>query len=220
MKSARYGASMALLFVTGCVPDLKTTDPAGPFQEYQYVKIEGIRMTGAMISFNGLPVGEAVSPAGADPMKRRDVVVPDLTATSVSATIEGRDSAGADTLTRVVNNTPVPPPPVFIISGVTGTSALGVDFFINGNGVFPGAGPANVTLLTPFAGPGAIALRQPPDPPASIPASHTTFLWDKNYRIHFDPGVLPAGSYKIQVANAPQYGGQSGQSTNPIAVLP
>lgn len=226
MKSARCGVSMTLLFCTGCLPNLQTTDPAGPLQEYQFVKIEGDRLTGAMISFKApgvakFPVGAAAAAVG-DPTKRRDVVVPELTATSVSATIEGRDFIGADTLTRVVNNVPKPGP-AFLITGFTGTAALGGDFIINGDGVFPGAGAGTglgkVSLLTPFAGPVAVAHRHLPLPLSTFTPSHTTFLWDKTYQIHFDPGGLTPGTYNIHVTNAPQYGGgPTVFSTNTVVV--
>lgn len=197
--------------LAGCGPRITALDP-DPATELQMVKVEGNRMTGAVIYVDGVPVGAAIVPALSDPLKRRDVVVPDGVAPSGS--FQARDAIATSTTLTIPVLAAAPAVPNFVILGATGTAATGVNFVINGDGVYPGA---NVPLSEPFKGPTAWAVPTGGGP--AVPATGTTFLWERTFQISFDAGVLTPGTYKIRIQNDAAYGGLGpADSTNTQAV--
>ena len=211
---ARWNCLTGLLCVfavCGCLPVVHSFDP-DPATEFQMVKVEGDRMTGAVIYVNTTSVGAAAVPAIGDPLKRRDIVMPDVVPLGAAlVNIQAKDAIGSSAVkTLMVNHSP-PVPPNFVIMGATGTAALEVDYVINGDGVYPGA---NATVITPFKGPRAWADEDPLGGPL-IPASNTTFLWDRTFRIHFHGGLLTqTKDYFILIQNVAFYGGGAAMPSN------
>jgi len=202
--------TLAVLLLAGCHPVLDSLDP-NPVGRLQSFKAEGDRMAGATIYIDGTPVGAALVPALSDPLKRRDVVAPSAVGLY---SIHAQDLIGSSA-TKALTVVAAPVPAAnYGIAAVIGTSALGVHFIIHGDGVYPGAGPG----AGPFAGP----LQAQAVGGGVFPATSTMFLWDRTFRISFDPGVLPAGTYKIRITNAPIYGGGGPIDSQgpPVAVLP
>jgi hypothetical protein len=208
MRTVSVCVVTVCLLAAGCGPNIQQINP-DPANEYQLVTVEGDRMLGATISVNGVPVGAAYALAGSDPIKRRDVVVPQGPG---AATFEASDLIGHDTQSATVLSSSADPIN-FNIIGHTVTP-LGVDFVIHGTGVYPGANVPN----KPFAGPMASAIDLTSG--GSITAQDTAFLWDRTYSVHFDPTpfFVNGHDYKIEITNYPEYGGLSGQSGNMITM--
>jgi len=203
---------LSALTLTGCAPRLEGVNP-DPADEFEFVKVEGRRMTGAIISIEGRRVGAAIVPALGDPLKRRDIYVPDVIPPLISpasVSVRAADAIGTSNTITFTVESKARPAPTFDILGVMGLAATGVDFIISGTGVFPGA---DTMVSRGFEGPEAKAIKVGGPGPASVDAEETWFLWEGAYLIKFAPNPAMSGSdYRIRIENHTFYGGLPGDS--------
>lgn len=213
----------AVVVVAGCGPEIemiKSMPPLGT-QRLATVTIEGDRMTGAVIDIDGQPCGSASASWTADPLKRRDIVIPLETQTpgvltGPNVTVKAWDPFGDDvhTIPNVTATAPGATTP-----NITNLSPPGIDLFTNrvvvhvfGSNLYPGVGAGTVALGKAFGGPEAWAV----DGATLIPADQTVFVGDGNIQAYFrrtGANALTSGtSYKIRIKNHRRYGNLQTQS--------
>lgn len=202
-----------VLFIVGCGPRIERVSPIGR-QRLDTVRVEGSRLTGALIEVDGGAVGSELLTAIGDPGKERRIVMPmfrpDGTFTGPTATVRASDPIGSDVAVYAGITMPISPPPVHInsVSPTATPTILGTEVWViaNGANIFPGA--VNVLPDTPFAGP--VDVRA--DDAAGLQATRTVYLGPGTLQVFFDNALLPSGPHRLYIKNDARYGAADGVS--------
>jgi hypothetical protein len=203
--------------VVGCAPQISTITPTTA-DRLQPVRVKGQRLLTATINVDGGNLGSWII-AGENPSTTKGIVIParkadGVTSTAGAVTVRACNAWGCDAATINVTAGPasgstpminVVPPFNSFECNFWGTPAECVT--VVGADLYPGES----TTLRPHAGPSARAI---PQGAGSMTTALGTEMIAENAVLVFFPDTMSAGTYKVEIANTPRFGGPSGTTAN------